>query len=76
MYDLCLEKRRSFVLKVFSPCDLCAHALNLSTGGHRICNFIRPFLGHHYYTLLGLVVEKKVFKEIMHFHYVTFMLTS
>ena len=35
------------------------------------------FLGHHYYTLslsdLCLGVEKKIFKEIMHFYYMTYM---
>ena len=44
-------------------------------GSHEIDNFGRPFLGHHNYLLglsdLGLGVEKKMFKEIMHFHYLT-----
>ena len=37
-----------------------------------------PFLDHHYYMLklsisdLCLVVEKKIFKEIMYFHYMTY----
>ena len=45
-------------------------------GGHEIHNFGRPFLGHHYYLLsvsdLSLGVDKKIFKEIMHFHYMTY----
>ena len=44
---------------------------NPSPGGHEIYNFGRPFLGRHNYILslsnLGLGVEKKIFKEIMHF---------
>ena len=43
--------------------------------GHEIYNFGRPFLGHHYFLLglssLYLVVEKNIFKAIMHFHYMT-----
>ena len=46
-------------------------------GGHEIYNFGRPFLGHHDYILsffdICLGVEKKIFKEIMHFHYMTYM---
>ena len=42
-------------------------------------NFGTPFLSHHYYTLslfdLCLGVEKKIFKEIVQFHYMTFMAT-
>ena len=41
--------------------------------GHKIYNFGRPFLGHHYYILslsdLCMGADKKIFKEIMHFHY-------
>ena len=48
-------------------------------GVHEIYNFGRPFLGHHYYILSlsdqCLGVEKKVFKEIMHFHYMTSLTT-
>ena len=47
--------------------------------GHKIYNFVRPFLGHHYYILglsdLCLGVEKKLLKEIMHFYYMTYMAT-
>ena len=45
--------------------------------GHEINNFGRPFLGHHYDILglsdLCLGVEKKMFKAIMHFHYMIYM---
>ena len=38
-------------------------------------NFVTPFLSHHFYTLSlfdqCLGVEKKIFKEIMQFHYMT-----
>ena len=47
---------------------------------YEIYNFGRSFLGHHYYILglsdLCLEVEKKIFKEIMHFHFMTYMATS
>ena len=40
---------------------------------YEIYNFGTPFLGHHYYTLnlfdLCLGIERKIFKEIMQFHY-------
>ena len=46
---------------------------------YEIYNFGTPFLGHHYYTLslfdLRLGVEKKIVKEIMQFHYMTYMTT-
>ena len=45
--------------------------------GHDIYNFGRPFLGHHYYihglSDLCLGVDKQIFKEIMHFHYMTYV---
>ena len=44
---------------------------------YEIYNFGTPFLGHHYYILglsdLCLGIEKKIVKEIMQFHYVTYM---
>mgnify|MGYP003683667425 FL=1 len=47
--------------------------------GHEIYNFGRPFLVQHYYIFglsdLCLRVEKKIFKEIMHFHNMTYMAT-
>ena len=47
--------------------------------GHEIDNFGRPFLGHHNYILtlsiLCLGEEKKIFKEIMHFHNMTYNAT-
>ena len=51
---------------------------NPCPGGHEIYNFVRPFLVHHYYILslfdLCLGVEKKIFKEIMYFHNMTYMI--
>ena len=50
---------------------------NPCPGGHEIYNFGRPFLCHHNYILslsvLCLGVEKKILKEIMHFHYIIYM---
>ena len=47
--------------------------------GHEIYNFSSPFLGQYYYKLglsdLCMGVEKKIFKEIMHFYYMTYMAT-
>ena len=52
---------------------------NPCSRGHEIHNFGRPFLGHHYYILglsdLCLGIEKKIFKEIMQFHNMTYMAT-
>ena len=48
---------------------------NHCLGGHEIYNFGRSFLGHHYnihvlnLSDLRLGVERKIFKEIMYFHY-------
>ena len=46
---------------------------------YEIYNFVTPFLGHHYYTLslfdLCLGEEKKIVKETMQFHYMTYMAT-
>ena len=43
--------------------------------GHEIYNFSEPFLGHHNYLLSLSVlcpgIEKKLSKEIIHFHYIT-----
>ena len=53
---------------------------NPCLGGHKIYNFGWPFLGQHYFTLslsdLCLGVEKKILKEILNFHYTTYMNTS
>ena len=43
-----------------------------------ICNFGRPLICHHYYTLNSLIepcpkVEKKTFKEMKPFHYMTYV---
>ena len=64
----------------FSLYDLYGHALAQEPlpQVHEIYNFGRPFLGHHYYILglsdLCLEVEE-IFKEIMQFHYMTYMAT-
>ena len=47
-------------------------------GGHVIYNFGKPFLGHHYY-ILGMsylcLGVKTIFKEIMQFHKLSYMIT-
>ena len=52
---------------------------NPCPGGHEIYNFGRPVLGYRYYILglsdLCLGVEKKIFKDLMHFHYRTLKAT-
>ena len=49
-------------------------------GGHEIYNFDKPFFGYHNFTVslsvICLGVEKKIFKETMHFHHMTYMATS
>ena len=49
-------------------------------GGHETYNFSRLFIGHHNIILnlsdLCLGLKKKIFKEIMHFHYMTYIITS
>ena len=46
---------------------------------HEFYNFGTSFLSHHYYTLslfdLCLGEEKEIFKEIMQFHYMTYIAT-
>ena len=60
-----------------SQYDLYGHALAQEPlpWGHEIYNFGRPFLCHHRYILalsdICLKKEKKILKEIMHFHYMT-----
>ena len=52
---------------------------NPCPGRYEIYNFGRPFLGHHYFILtlsdICLGVEKKIFRELMYFHYITYMVT-
>ena len=47
--------------------------------GHEIYNFGKPFLGYHYYkpglSDLCLGGEKKIFKEIINFSYITYTAT-
>ena len=56
-----------------------ALAKNPCPRGHEIYNFCRPFHGHHTCILtlsvLCLGVEK-ILREIMHFHYLTYMATK
>ena len=67
----------------FSLYDLYGHAPAREPlpRGLYVYNFGRSFFGHHNYTLilslsvLCLAVEKKAFKEIMNFHYMTYMAT-
>ena len=76
-----IEKKIFKRNNAFSLYDLYGHALAQEPcpRGHEIYNFGGPFRGHHYYILglsnLCLGVEKKIFKEIMHFHYMTYMAT-
>ena len=65
----------------FSLYDLYGHTLaqEPKPRGHGIYNFGRPFVRHYYYILslsnLCMAAEKKILKEIMHFHYLTYMAT-
>ena len=65
----------------FSLYDLFAHAQAQESlpCGSLIYNFGGPFLDHYYCTLIfsGLCpgVEMKILKEIMYFHYITYMAT-
>ena len=65
--------------KTFSLYDLYGHVPaqeTLPRGSHEIYNIGRPFLGHHncILSLSGqcLGVEKKILKDIIHFHYMTY----
>ena len=53
--------------------------MNPCPGYHESYNFGRSFHGHQYFILnlsdLCMGVEKKIFEEIMHFHYMTYMAT-
>ena len=64
----------------FSQYDLYGHAPAqepLPLGGMKFTILVDPSLGHHYYIFglsdLCMEVEEKIFKEIMHFHYITYM---
>ena len=50
---------------------------NPCPGGHESYNFGRPYLSHKYYILslsdLCMGVKMKILKELMQFHYMTFM---
>ena len=72
------SKEEDLKKNAFSPYDLYVHTLAQEplVWGHEIHNFGRPFLGYHYYILslsdLCLGVEKKVYKQIMYFHYMSY----
>ena len=63
----------------YSLYDLYGHALTLEPlpQGSWNLQLGRPFLGYHYIKLslsdLCMGVEKKIFKEIMHFHDMNYM---
>ena len=66
--------KRNNAISLYDLYDHAPHK-NPCPRGHEIYNFGRPFNGHHYY-ILGLsdlyLGIKKICKEIMHFHYVTY----
>ena len=72
----CVDKKR----RINISCSLqdLAQAQNPCSRGNSMYNFDR-FLGQHYYTLnlsdLCLSEEKKIPKGIMHFHYLTYLVT-
>ena len=79
--NLCLSEEKKFLKEImhfhymtYMPWPL--HK-NPCPGGHEIYNFGRLKLGHHnkILSLSGLCLreEKKIFKEIMHFHYTTYI---
>ena len=53
---------------------------NKCPGGHEIYNFIRHFLRHYYCELSFSEscprVENKIFKKVLHFHCMTYMVNS
>ena len=81
LFDLCLGEEKKIFKEImhFYYMTYNGHALAQEPlpRGHKIYNFGRPFLSHHYYTLslsdICLGVEKKIFKEIMHFYYMAYM---
>ena len=81
--DLCLGVKKKILKGIMHFHYLTYKATpqrkNPYPGGHEIYNLGRPFLVHHYYILslsdLCLGVKKKIFKGIMHFHSLTYMVT-
>ena len=80
--DLCLGIEKKIFKEIMQFHNMTYMAMpqpkNPCSKSHQIYNFGKPFLGHHYYILsfksdLCLGVEKKIFKEIMHFYYMTNM---
>ena len=83
LFDLCLGVEKKILKETMHFHSMTYMATpehkNPCPWGHEIYNFGRPFLGHNNY-IFGLSdqclrVEKKIVKEIMHFHYMTYMAT-
>ena len=81
--DLCLGVEKKIVEEImhlhYSTYLSTPQHKNPFPRGHEIYKFGRPFLGYHYYKLglsnLCLGVEKKIVKEIIHFHCIIYMTT-
>ena len=79
MYLLCLGEEKKLFNEImhfhYNNLYNLAPAQDPCPKGHEIYNFGIFFLGHHNFILilsvLCLGVEKWIFKEIMHFHYMT-----
>ena len=85
MFDLCLGVEKNIVKETMQFHYMTYMATpehkNPCPRGHEMYNFGRAFLVHHYYIVIGLSdlclgVEKKIFKEIIHFYSMTYMATS
>ena len=57
----CIQEEKKHCIFTICPCP----ALEPLSGGHEICNFGRPFLGHHYYVidLFESCARLEIFKE-------------
>ena len=83
LIDLCLEVKKKIFKGIIQFHCMTYMATssqkNPCPRRHEIYNFGRPFLGHHDHipNLIDLCLElkKKIFKEIMHFHYMNIMAT-
>ena len=79
--DLCLGVEKKVLKEImpfhFMTYKAMAQHKNPCPSGHDIYSFGRTFLGHHYYIVsssdLCQGVEKRILKEIIHFHYMTYM---
>ena len=75
---LCLEEEKKIFKEIMhfhyiTFIEMPRHHAEPLHRGHEIYNFGRPFLGHLTLSFLCLGEEKKIFKEIMHFHYMTYI---